>query len=137
MPPINLILFPRTGFCPSPVKVGAVMSGKWQHQGAGKHPGIVARRAQKIGDSHSRARRAREWPKNASPKARGRAKLSLRFGASQCYYIYFSRFSQKSQFSWHNLSTLMTAKMHQNFSKVTYLQHKHHVKKSKQFVDRV
>ena len=43
--------------------------------------------------------------------------------------ICFSRFSQKSRFSWHNLSTLMTAKMHENFSRVLYLQYKHRVKK--------
>ena len=48
--------------------------------------------------------------------------------------ICFSRFSQKSRFSWHNLSTLMTANMIENFSKVLYSQHKHLVKKSEQFV---
>ena len=51
--------------------------------------------------------------------------------------ICFSRFSPKSRFSRHNLSTLMTAKMHENFSRVSYLEHKHRVKKSRQFVDRV
>ena len=49
----------------------------------------------------------------------------------------FSRFSPKSRFSRHNLCTLMTAKMHENFSRVSYLQHEHRVKKSRQFVDRV
>ena len=37
--------------------------------------------------------RAREWPKHASPRARrarGRAKLSARFGACQCYYMFFT-----------------------------------------------
>ena len=45
------------------------------------------------GHGHSRARRAREWPKHASPRARrarGRAKLSARFGACQCYYMFFT-----------------------------------------------
>ena len=51
--------------------------------------------------------------------------------------ICFSRFSPKSRFSRHNLSTLMTAKMHENFSRVLYSEHKHRVKKSRQFVDRV
>ena len=51
--------------------------------------------------------------------------------------ICFSRFSQKSRFSWHNFSTLMTVKMHENFSRVLYLQHKDRVKKSRQFIDRV
>ena len=49
--------------------------------------------------------------------------------------ICFSRFSQKSLFSWQNLSTLMTAKMHENFSRVSYSQDKRRVKKSKQFVN--
>ena len=43
--------------------------------------------------------------------------------------ICFSRFSQKSRFSLHNLSTLMTAKMHENFNRVSYLRYKHRVKK--------
>ena len=51
--------------------------------------------------------------------------------------ICFSRFSQKSRFSWHYLGPLMTAKMHENFSRVLYSQYKHRVKKSKQFVDQV
>ena len=51
--------------------------------------------------------------------------------------ICFSRFSQKSRFSWHNLNTLMTAKMHENFSRVSYLQHKHRVKKLERFSNRV
>ena len=40
-----------------------------------------------------RARRAREWPKHASPRARrarGRAKRSARLGACQCYYMFFT-----------------------------------------------
>ena len=37
--------------------------------------------------------------------------------------ICFSRFSQKSRFSWHYLGPLMTAKMHENFSRVLYLQY--------------
>ena len=107
-------------------------SGRWQAPAA-----VLPEGPKNIGDSHSRARRAREWPKHASPRARrarGRAKLSLRFGACQCYCC-FSRFSPKSRFSRHNLSTLMTAKMHENFSRVSYLEHKHRVKKSRQFVD--
>ena len=49
--------------------------------------------------------------------------------------ICFSRFSQKSRFSWHNLSTFTTAKMHENFNRVSYLRYQHRVKKLKQFVD--
>ena len=49
--------------------------------------------------------------------------------------ICFSRFSRKSRFSWHNLSTLKTAKMHENFNRVSYSEHKPRVKKSRQFVD--
>ena len=54
--------------------------------------GSVARRAQikDQGESHSRARRAREWLKPASPRARGRAKPSACFGACQCYYMFFT-----------------------------------------------
>ena len=51
--------------------------------------------------------------------------------------ICFSRFSQKSRFSWPNLNTLMTAKIHENFSIVLYLQHKHRVKKLERFSNRV
>ena len=51
--------------------------------------------------------------------------------------ICFSRFSQKSRFSWQNLSTLITTKMHENFSRVSYSQNKGRVKKSKQFVNQV
>ena len=67
---------------------------------------------------------------------RGREKLSARLALASAT-ICFSRFSQKSRFSWHNFSTFMTAKMHENFSRVSYSQHEHRVKKSKQFVDRV
>ena len=51
--------------------------------------------------------------------------------------ICFSRFSQKSRFSWHNLCTLMTIKMHGNFSRVSYLRYEHRVKKLDRFIDRV
>ena len=54
-------------------------SGRWQAPAA-----VLPEGPKNIGDSHSSARRAREWPKHASPRARrarGRAKLSLRFGA--------------------------------------------------------
>ena len=63
------------------------ISGRWQAPAA-----VLPEGPKNIGDSHSRARRAREWPKHASPRARrarGRAKLSLRFGACQCYYMFF------------------------------------------------
>ena len=49
--------------------------------------------------------------------------------------ICFSRFSQKSRFSRRNLSTLMTAKIHENSNIVLYLKYKHRVKKLKEFVD--
>ena len=64
------------------------LSGRWQAPAA-----VLPEGPKNIGDSHSRARRAREWPKHASPRARrarGRAKLSLRFGACQCYYMFFT-----------------------------------------------
>ena len=49
------------------------ISGRWQAPAA-----VLPGGPKNIGDSHSRARRAR-----------GRAKLSLRFGACQCYYMFF------------------------------------------------
>ena len=64
------------------------VSGRWQAPAA-----VLPEGPKNIGDSHSRARRAREWPKHESPRARrarGRAKLSLRFGACQCYYMFFT-----------------------------------------------
>ena len=64
-------------------------SGRWQAPAAVLPP----EGPEDKGHSHSRARRAREWPKHASPRARrarGRAKLSARFGACQCYYMFFT-----------------------------------------------
>ena len=64
------------------------LSGRWQAPAA-----VLSEGPKNIGDRHSRAQRAREWPKHASPRARrarGRAKLSLRFGACQCYYMFFT-----------------------------------------------
>ena len=40
-------------------------SGRWQAPAA-----VLPEGPKNIGDSHSRARRAREWPKHASPRAR-------------------------------------------------------------------
>ena len=65
-----------------------LLSGRWQAPAAVLPEGPKNPR---IG--HTRARRARELPKHASPRARrarGRAKLSHRFGACQCYYMFFS-----------------------------------------------
>ena len=64
-------------------------SGRWQAPAAVLPP----EGSEDKGHGHSRARRAREWPKHASPRARrarGRAKLSARFGACQCYYMFFT-----------------------------------------------
>ena len=65
------------------------LSGRWQAPAAVLPPeGPKDKR-----HGHSRARRAREWPKHASPRARrarGRAKLSAHFGACQCYYMFFT-----------------------------------------------
>ena len=56
------------------LKIGGHISGRWQAPAAVSPEG-----PKNIEDSHSRARRAR-----------GRAKLSLRFGACQCYYMFFT-----------------------------------------------
>ena len=64
------------------------LSGRWQAPAA-----VLPEGPKDIGHGHSRARRAREWPKHASPRARrarGRAELSVRFGACQCYYMFFT-----------------------------------------------
>ena len=67
-------------------------------QGAGKRPRQCCHPKggngpEDKGHGHSRARRAREWPRHASPRARrarGRAKPSARLGACQCYYMFFT-----------------------------------------------
>ena len=64
------------------------LSGRWQAPAA-----VLPKEPKDKRYSHSRARRAREWPKHASPRARrarGRAKLSARFDACQCYYMFFT-----------------------------------------------
>ena len=74
------------------------ISGRWQAPAAvlppeGWQRGRGPEGPEDKGHGHSRARRAREWPKHASPRARsarGRAKLSVRLGACQCYYMFFT-----------------------------------------------
>ena len=74
------------------------LSGRWQAPAAvlppeGWQRGRGPEGPEDKGHGHSRARRAREWPKHASTRARrarGRAKLSARFGACQCYYMFFT-----------------------------------------------
>ena len=54
---------------------------------------VTKEKKKKKEHGHSRARRAREWPKHASPRARrarGRAKVSARLGACQCHYMFFT-----------------------------------------------
>ena len=68
------------------------ISGRWQAPAAVLPPEgwQRGRGPEDKGHGHSRAR---EWPKHASPRARrarGRAKLSARFGACQCYYMFFT-----------------------------------------------
>ena len=74
------------------------ISGRWQAPAAvlppeGWQRGRGPEGPEDKGHGHSRARRAREWPKHASPRARrarGRVKLSARLGACQCYYMFFT-----------------------------------------------
>ena len=91
--------------------------------------GSVARRAQRP----SRTRKPLEGPKgprvaktreSEGPKGPRTSKAQSALASAT---ICFSRFSQKSRFSWHNLSTFMTAKMHENFNRVLYLQYEHRV----------
>ena len=106
------------------------------YQGAGKRPRQCSPNGPK---SNKTATRGPEGPESGlNKRVRGpegpEDEQSLVFvSALASATICFSRFSQKSRFSWHNLSTLMTAKMHENFSRLSYLQHEHRVKKSKQF----
>ena len=69
-------------------EVPRFISGRWQAPAA-----VLPEGPKDQGESHSRARRAREWLKPASPRARrarGRAKPSACFGACQCYYMFFT-----------------------------------------------
>ena len=97
--------------------------------------GSVARRAQRPsrkpleGPKGPRVAKTRE---SEGPKGPRTSKAQSALASAT---ICFSRFSQKSRFSWHNLSTFTTAKMHENFNRVSYLRYKHRVKKLKQFVD--
>ena len=107
------------------------------YQGAGKHPRQCCPKGPK---TKEKATRGPEGPESGqNPRVRGpegpedeQSPVPVLALASAT--ICFSRFSQKSRFSWHNLSALMTANMIENFSKVLYSQHKHRVKKSEQFV---
>ena len=91
--------------------------------------GSVARRAQRPsrkpleGPKGPRVAKTRE---SEGPKGPRTSKAQSALASAT---ICFSRFSQKSRFSWHNLSTFMTAKMHENFNRVLYLRYEHRVKK--------
>ena len=85
-------------------------SGRWQAPAAvlppeGWQRGRGPEGPEDKGHGHSRARRAREWPKHASPRARrarGRAKLSARLGACQCYYMFFTTQLKIAKFMGHS-----------------------------------
>ena len=64
-------------------KPSIYISGRWQAPAA-----VLPEGPKDKVYGHSRARRARECPKHASPRARGRAKLNARLGACQCYYVF-------------------------------------------------
>ena len=86
------------------------LSGRWQAPAAvlppeGWQRGRGPEGPEDKGHGHSRARRAREWPKHASPRARrarGRAKLSARLGACQCYYMFFTTQLKIAKFMGHS-----------------------------------
>ena len=61
------------------------ISGCWQVPEAVLHKG-----PKDMGYCQSRAQRARDWLKRVSPRAQGQAKLSVRFDACQCYYMFFT-----------------------------------------------
>ena len=101
------------------------------NQGAGKRPRQCSPNGPK---SNKTATRGPEGPESdLNKRVRGTEgpedeQSSVFVSALASATICFSRFSQKSRFSWHNLSTLMAAKMHENFRRVSYLQHEHRVK---------
>ena len=88
----------------------SLISGRWQAPAAvlppeGWQRGRGPEGPEDKGHVHSRARRAREWPKHASPRARrarGRAKLSARLGACQCYYMFFTTQLKIAKFMGHS-----------------------------------
>ena len=88
------------------------------YQGAGKRPRQCCTKGPKTQET---ATRGPEGPEDEQSSAF----VSALDSATIC----FSRFSPKSRFSRPNLSTLMTTKMNKNFSRLSYLQHKHRVKK--------
>ena len=94
--------------------------------------GSVARRAQRPSRKPLEGPRVAKTRESEGPKGPRTSKAQSALASAT---ICFSRFSQKSRFSWHNLSTFTTAKMHENFNRVSYLRYKHRVKKLKQFVD--
>ena len=110
------------------------------YQGAGKRPRQCCPKGPKTQETATRGPEGPESGRNTrvrGPEGPEDEQSSVFVSALASATICFSRFSQKSQFSWHNLSPLTSAKMHENFSRVLYLQHKYRVKKSRQFVDQV
>ena len=102
------------------------------YQGAGKRPRQCCPEGPKTQDTATRGPEGPESAQNTrvrGPEGPEDEQSSVPVLALASATICFSRFGQKSRFSWHNLNTLMTTKMHENFSRVCCLQYKNRVKK--------
>ena len=99
------------------------------YQGAGKRPRQCCPKGPKTQETATRGPEGPESAQNTRDRGPEDEQSSVPVLALASATICFSRFGQKLRFSWHNLSTLMTAKMHENFSRVSYLKYKHRVKK--------
>ena len=102
------------------------------YQGAGKRPRQCCLKGPKIQETATRGPEGPESAQNTrvrGPEGPEDEQSSASVSALDSATICFSRFSPKSRFLRPNLSTLMTTKMHENYSRVSYSQHKHRVKK--------
>ena len=91
------------------------------NQGAGKRPRQCCPKGPKTQDTATRGPEGPESAQNTrvrGPEGPEDEQSSVPVLALASATICFSRFGQKSRFSWHNLNTLMTTKMHENFSRV-------------------
>ena len=102
------------------------------NQGAGKRPRQCCPKGPKTQETATRGPEGPESGRNTrvrGPEGPEDEQSSVFVSALASATICFSRFSQKSPFSWHNSSTLMTVKMHENFNRVSYSRYEHRVKK--------
>ena len=123
----------RNGSCYSCVRLRSHSAIKVTfYQGAGKRPRQCCPKGPKTQETATRGPEGPESGRNTrvrGPEGPEDEQSSVFVSALASATICFSRFSQKSRFSWHNSSTLMTVKMHENFNRVSYSRYEHRVKK--------